>query len=167
MLTMQTVRDHLRIDDGSEDSLLKIYTAAGIEAAERITGRRFSPGENSEVIENPMGSKFTLKSMPTGPVVATVTMGGQSHRYTVKATGRTVYTPFKLDCGVEMIEFKYRVGPSEVCGNTLADAPPMIELGILKFIAHAWVHRGDNPNAWPVDSGAIDLWSSYRPVFFG
>jgi hypothetical protein len=167
MLTMDAVRAHIKADDGDDDAVLSIYARAAIQAAEMHTGMRLSPGNVSDVVKEPYGNTFRLSSEPTGPVVAVITVNGQEQRYSVPASGKTVRLPFSVaPCGVG-VEFRYRVGPADSeCGG-LVDTDPMIELGILKFIAHAWTNRGDGANAWATDSGASELWSSFRPVFWG
>lgn len=166
-ITLDTVRQHLRIDDGDDDAVMTIYTNAAIDAAERYTGRPIRAGTASEVVTQPMGSVFKLKGEPTGPVTAVVDVGGRQMRYPAVASGGYARVPVTLECGVDSVEFQYPVGGNGECeADVLAASDPMTELGILQFIAHAWTNRGDAPNDWAVNSGAVRLWQSKRSAFF-
>lgn len=167
MLTLQSFRDHLKIDEGDEDGMLALYAAAAIEAAETFTGRVLKAGQRCDVIENPTGSCFPLKAEPSGPVSARVMIDCGVRQYPVTVTGNKAYLPVELDCGATRLELCYRVGPPcEPGKDTLVAGPAMMEMGILKFVAHAFTHRGDSPNDWAVDSGAVTLWNGYRSIVF-
>ena len=167
MLTLQMVRDHLRIDDGDYDPALPIYVAAAVEAAEQYSGVTLRAGEACEDFQNPVGHIFRLTGRPSGPVTARVHIAGRVMTYPATVSGRNAVLPVSLDCGVTLLQLCFRVGPANVCGDAVADASPMIELGILKFISHAWTHRGDAPEDWAKDSGAASMWRSMRNPMFG
>lgn len=163
-LTLALLQEHLGIDPGMDDAVITLYARAAVDAAESYTGRRLQPGDACDYVENPVGSVFATSAMPTGPVTARVHIGNQVLSYAARVVRGKVYLPVTLDCGVSLLEICYRVGPECDDGSVIADADPMIELGILKFVAHAWAHRGDDPNVWARDSGAISLWQGKRSL---
>jgi hypothetical protein len=175
MITMGTIKRHLRIDGCAEDDVLAAYVAAAVEAAEAYTHTRIRPGWACDTIESPMGRAFRIRGQPSGAVVGRYSIGGQTVSVPARASGRTVTLPVTLDCGVDTLEICYQVGPPADDAGQLATAgdaaviavaSPTIELGILKYVAHAYMHRGDSPNAWATDSGAVEMWSMNRRVIF-
>ena len=170
MLTMAAIRDHLKVDDGTEDAILDIYANAAIDAAEQYTGLRIRAGMQCDVYECPMGNGFKLKAVPSGPVTAKVHIAGRMFPYPVRVANGRAYLPAPIDCGVALLELCYKVGADCTTGpdggRVLMASTPMVELGVLRFIAHAWTHRGDAPNNWAVDSGSLSLWQGQRSIFF-
>lgn len=165
-LTLAKVRDHLKATP-DEDVVLGLYMDAAIEAAERYTGHKLKPGEQIDVIDQPYGNAFRLQAKPIGGVVARIPAGVSEQRYSVEVRSGMAYLPFFIDGGIDRLELIYEVGPEPGQGDdVLVASTGLIELGILKFVAHAYAQRGDNPNDWATDSGAASLWSPHRPLAF-
>ena len=167
MLTMDAVREHIKLDAGDQDGLLKIYVDAAISAAERYTGRRMKPGRVVDSFQNPLGRMFKLSAEPNGPVTARIHLPGHMKiEMLPKPEQRVAVLPVTLGCGVALLELDYATGPA--CpSDGVINSDPMIELGVLKFVAHAFMNRGDSAGDWAVDSGAAQLWRSFRTIGFG
>ncbi len=168
-LTLDTVREYLKLDQECEDATLSLYVQAAIKAAERTTGQALTPGWTVDVHEWPAErtQAFRLSATPNGAVVAKIFVGGLIQHYPATVSGKQATLPVAVGCGVARVELRYRIGPpEELARGLLVDADPMIELGILKFVAHAYQCRGDDPNRWTTDSGALDLWRPLMTVAF-
>lgn len=167
-LTLDTVRQHLRLDSNCEDAALMLYTRAAIEAAERYTARKLRSGSVTQVIENPEAQSYRLDADPSGGVVARVTLAsGRQIQRMARVAGDIAMLTEPLGCDAVLLELIYNVGPADAMEQgVLVDADPMIELGMLKFAAYAYAHRGDDPNCWLSDSGAMSLWQPYRKIGF-
>lgn len=167
MLTLDVLRSHVKADAGSQDDLLKLYASAAISAAERYTGRKLSPGDVVDRYWNPRAGAFKLSAKPSGPVTVRLYAGTYLlQQIMLNVSDGVVVLPATASCTVERVEATYRTGPCPEQGGVL-DADPMIELGVLKFVAHALMNRGDEPSDWAADSGAAALWRALRPINFG
>lgn len=161
-LTLDAVRQHLKIDTTAEDAVLQIYLAAGIEAAERYTGRAVVGRVVTQRLEWKDGAAYAwLQYAPTGHVHVTIGDGAGRRLLPASIDGRRVFIPSTFWCAptVGDIQARYRVGPADG-----ADGDPLIELGVLKFVAHAYGNRGDDPANWNQDSGALACWRPYRSM---
>lgn len=166
MLTIDTLREHVKADAGDGDALLKLYADAALSAAERYTGRKLKPGEVTDRFWSPRSMAFKLSAKPSGPVTVRLYAGNYLlQQFVVNATDGVVALSAPGSCSIERVEANYRTGPCEAGG--VVDADPMIELGVMKFVAHAIMNRGDEPSDWAADSGAAALWRAFRPINFG
>ena len=158
-LTIDTVRQHLKLDTTAEDALLTVYLDAGVQAAEQYTGRAVVSRTVTQRLEWRNGAAYAwLQYAPSGHVYITSGDGAARRQIPASIDGRRVFIPSSFWCAaIADVQARYRVGPIDG-----ASVDPLIELGVLKFVAHAYGNRGDDPASWLKDSGALDCWRPFR-----
>ena len=186
ILSIQMIREHTKTDDVPSvlNAQLELYRQAAIEAAERYTG--YLLAERQVVMDTvPLPRYSIVRPMPdyilhyTKYTFAKNTafwlssMGSSVTVVGVHVNQKTIRLPIDHLCmmdGCSGCEMKpYPAGQLTYYAgfSCEADIPALIKLGMLKYIAHTIMHAGDamkeDLNNPAVDSGAVEIWRSFRP----
>ena len=156
-------RAHLKLDEQGEDALLGLYVQAGIRAYETYTSKRLVPGVLTLDLAADATGTVCLPVPITGRLDATAMVGGRfvpvDHMIVDDLTIRVPV--FACGCEGQPVKVRYCVGvPS---GQTIASWMPDAAMGIIRYVAHVYMNRGDALEAAGtanpiVASGAYKHW---------
>lgn len=149
VVTLEEVKNHLRIDGDDEDSIISSYIQAAREYAEIFTGRSFVE-KTYEYITNPK-EKYAYIELPMPPLVEVLEVSAMQSTneellnegkdyYIIKGYDESLIYP-SLERGwpketldrLGGIKVKYRAGYSE--------APMSVKQAILILVAHFYENR--------------------------
>ena len=192
-ITAAEVKDQLRLDDDQDDALLAIYIEAAREVAEEKTGLAFitqewrmtidhwpntwepwwdgvrdgaitelrGAGRSSDIMipRYPLQTVDAINADGQSVVVANTFIVDTQQRPGRLVIQRGTTWPVVLD-RANGIDITYTAG----FGDTAAEVPATIRLGLLQMVATMYEHRGDGcsaDNAWKM-SGASELIGTYK-----
>lgn len=177
-IPLDRVRAHIRQDETFDDAILETYVQAGIAAAEAYLETSLSRQEFDGEADVTSAGIITLNDNNVdnlqvldeeGDLIECRQVGYSRYQVDLPACGGYLNDPFRYSDAPFRVRVRYQVGPSD------ADPlDPIIELGVLKFIAHVYSARGDESNnsgqvglnSSVVSSGAAELWNMRKSIAF-
>ena len=170
-LTLDEVKNFLRVDANSDDALITSLITAARLFCEGNTGRSLITRSYSlfldswpelRVIELPYPPLLSVTQVNVYAVDNSFVTLDPVNYYVDTAGGRIVLAdsavrplPGRIANGIE-IQFTAGYGVTE------NDVPALLRQGMLQLIAHLYEHRGDSPDQALRASGAVAIFQPYR-----
>lgn len=170
-VSISEVKEHLRVTDTGDDTLITNLIITAREHCENWLGRKLMQQTVSQWLDIWPELHIDLAVGPASTLNAVYTYSDDGTQ-----TSHTL-TDFYLQPGLAARLFRNAISwpkpgrvadgieiSFEVGFGVASDVPPAIRHGLLVMVAHLYVNRGDSPAKSAAISGAEQLWRPYRSI---